>query len=548
MGYLRYRLFVVTANLSLLAHLEPGLRERQAPGPGGGEQQPGHEGLPFHGAADSELRSSDWPSDILAATRPTRQLIQLKSRTSTDSYAAEWDPVEAKTGKAATTGYAAASKQSHAVLTPEAAPAVRKEPAPRRRRSARGEALPAASAEVREEKPTLPPHTEKLSSRPSSQHHSGMQDAAALAYAPRVPQQRPQQQQQQFFQLLERMADLARAKGQMWQHGRETDSHGAAMRGIVTVVVIVGVMVSAVIASVYWIRHGALRDSRPPERRPWHPSPSPHRPRGPWSPPSPGDPHLPLLASRDPAAVRAGTASPHSTAGSMSLQALSRNISTTLSRNISAALSRNTSAALAMPQTPGDPWQGGELVVPAGKECCLFLPPIPTRTVLEGGQLSLDDVNGTPVFDVTFFPCGEAAGKCFVLKSAVDDFAFGYCQEAEDGAPADSLALCHHTGTPFGILRPDQGGGFTLRAINGWTVSIQDDGQNRAWAIEVSSGRLLAVTEVGLSGTVQRIMRIGPAVDAGLMGLMMLGTDILLYRLHNLERAARSASREGQYK
>merc|ERR1712150_369534 len=99
-----------------------------------------------------------------------------------------------------------------------------------------------------------------------------------------------------------------------------------------------------------------------------------------------------------------------------------------------------------------------------------------------------------------------------VLKSAVDDFAFGHCQDAADGETLESLALCNHSGTPFGTLRLHENGGFMMRTTGGWTVCIQDEAPSRVWIIEVASGQLLAVTEVCSNTNLQRVIRVGPEV------------------------------------
>jgi len=559
MGHIRYCTFMVIANFSLLADLELDLLwEQQVPGLRSGEEDLGHEGF----TSDSGQCSSDCSSDILAAIRPTRQLLQVKSITTTKFYAAEWDPVLATMRKPSLTEYAGFSNLNHTVLL-HVAPAVHETLAVRMHQSSHRVALPAIFAE----NATWFPDPNKLNSNLSSQHHSVIQGAADPADANHVlhqqrQQQQQQQQQDQFLSLWERMIDLVHVKGQMWQHGHHSEINHTVMHSMVAAVIIC-VLVSVAITVIAWNSH-AFGYSR----WTWQTShrSSASRIRSPLQ----RDMQFRQMASRDlpqrpgtatavrtgAAAVRTGTSSPQRSfenapepflVSAQSWSQVQQRVPNwpTLQMPDDGTLSHTPSL---LPCAMDTTLQlCGELVVPAGKECCLFLPQIPVSTLLEGGHVSLDDVHGTPVFNVTFFPHGEPTGKYFELRSAVDDHNFGHCQDVADGGSMlDSLALCHQSGTPFGILQPDQGGGFVMRAMNGWTVSIQDDGQSRAWAVEVGSGRLLAVTEVGLSTAVQRIMRIGPAVDAGLMGLIMLGTDILLYRLHNLERTARSASREGQ--
>jgi len=528
MGHPRYRFILATANLSVVANLELGLLcEQQPSGLMSWQQELGQESS-F--TSDSGQRSSDCSIDILAAIQPSKQLIQV-TRT-VNSYAAERDLLQAKTRKPFHTRSTGFSKQNQTVLL-RVASTVREELARRQHHSNHSLALPAIVAEGQRENATWVPHQNKLNSKLSSQHHSGIQGAATIAVANSVLQQR---------QLWQGAG--IRQQGQTWQHGRHTEDPPThtQMRGIIVAAVII-----CVVLVIAWNRHAF----------------TPHSSfdRGIRSPLQRGPRfgqmatrNLPQAAGTSPAvrtgaaAVRSGIPSRQGTLGKAKEQfpGLSAQVPTLPALRIPGdRVSRSPSTLpIAMDTTLQ---LCGELVVPTGKECCLFLPQIASSTMLEGGRLSINDVNGRPVFNVTCCPRGEQAGKCLVLRSAVDDFAFGYCQDAAEGRMLlDSLALCHHSGTQFGTLGPDKTGGFVMRAINGWTVSIQDDGQSRAKVIEVGSGRLLAVTEVGLNTTVQRMMRIGPAVDAGLMGLIMLSTDLLLYRLDNLERATRSASRERQ--
>jgi len=181
-----------------------------------------------------------------------------------------------------------------------------------------------------------------------------------------------------------------------------------------------------------------------------------------------------------------------------------------------------------------------ELVVPPGKECCLQLPSHPFGSLGDGGHIAVNDVQGRPVFDVGFVPLFGAARArwgCFaredqkdldkrlVLRSAVDSYVFGSCKTNARVDPMGGrigLTLCNSMDNAFGVLQQDSSGDFMMKAFDSWFVKVKDCGQAHQ-RFEDSEGWLLASIE----GSDNRIARIAPQVDAGLIVLVVLGIDLI---------------------
>merc|ERR1719195_248314 len=182
-----------------------------------------------------------------------------------------------------------------------------------------------------------------------------------------------------------------------------------------------------------------------------------------------------------------------------------------------------------------------ELVVPPGKECCLQLPARPFGALGDGGHIAVNDVQGRPVFDVGFVPLAGAArsrwgyfaredekdlDKRLVLRSAVDSYVFGSCK-THARLDTKGLVLYDSSESPFGVLQQDSSGDFIMKTFDSWFVKLTDCGQAHH-RVQDSDGRILASVESGDDFT---IACLASQVDAGLIVLLLLGTDLILQGL-----------------
>jgi len=189
-----------------------------------------------------------------------------------------------------------------------------------------------------------------------------------------------------------------------------------------------------------------------------------------------------------------------------------------------------------------------ELVVPENNECTLLLPEIQ----MEAGQgasgcshqqsiLSIDDLNGMPVM---FAACTTAPlpppsqhdlsglSKRLVLRSALEDVVLASCADAveADSSGDPGLLIFNKANEQCGVLRacsPGGNRGFMASLTTGQKVLVRRDKQvSGTYYATDEDGWLLACTENAERG---RVIRISPQVDAGLMTLAMLGTDLLVF-------------------
>lgn len=166
------------------------------------------------------------------------------------------------------------------------------------------------------------------------------------------------------------------------------------------------------------------------------------------------------------------------------------------------------------------------LVVPAECECLLLVPRLDPQAV----SCEVTDSHRVPVFRVAYrHPSKKIAdgSKCLVLKSYADDNAvFAFCCLGYNG----SLTILDAGGTPFGLIRGSKQGGkkgsFEVETRLGTQiqVSLTDDNE---LAIVDRRGRTIALTEYVPKNTQKRMVRIGPFVDAGLITLAVLASDLL---------------------
>jgi len=195
-----------------------------------------------------------------------------------------------------------------------------------------------------------------------------------------------------------------------------------------------------------------------------------------------------------------------------------------------------------------------DLVVPEENECSLLLPKIVEGRFSESSVLSITGDNGLPVLFASYTlaaqpPLGSedlpGNGKRLVLRSALEDVILATCEDADPGIAggAPQLLLLNKAEELFGMLGatgPGSGTDYLLSRSTGEKISIRKDIKALSSCITDEEGWLLACSED--TGEHGRPICISPGVDAGLMTLTMLGTDILdlLHQQHS-----RTASRMG---
>jgi len=175
------------------------------------------------------------------------------------------------------------------------------------------------------------------------------------------------------------------------------------------------------------------------------------------------------------------------------------------------------------------------LVVPENNECTLILPEI-NGPPNGHGTLSIDNLNGVVVIHATYtlspaLLTGQGE-KRLELKSAVDNKVLVSCRDTTErdanGNPT-GLIILNRSEEASGILKANTQSSkrdYMVVLTDGQKVLLRRDLQRRPYATDENSW-LLACTEDSERG---RVVRISPQVDAGLMTLAMLGTDILELR------------------
>jgi len=161
------------------------------------------------------------------------------------------------------------------------------------------------------------------------------------------------------------------------------------------------------------------------------------------------------------------------------------------------------------------------LVVPAECECLLVVPVLdPEHTSCE-----VTDSHRVPVFRVAYRYASSKtpkATKCLVLKSYSDDNArFATCSRGPNG----SLTILDASDVPFGLIRGCKGG-FEVETRLGMQVRVGFTDRTNVEIVD-RRGRTIALTESDPGNSQKRMVRIGPFVDAGLVTLAVLASDLL---------------------
>jgi len=184
-------------------------------------------------------------------------------------------------------------------------------------------------------------------------------------------------------------------------------------------------------------------------------------------------------------------------------------------------------------EKPTVPHLCAELVVPEETECNLQVPDLVARVAETRGRISISDTSGVPVFHCTFNtlrglpPQKDQDHVRLRLWSAIDGLVFGCCRDARDtptGQPAYNIF--NHADMPFGVLRPttpDKLGAYSIVTCSGREIIFYKTNEVGIQRAEDETGQLLAMVITSSP----RCIRIGPEVDAGLVTLGMLGTDLL---------------------
>lgn len=159
-----------------------------------------------------------------------------------------------------------------------------------------------------------------------------------------------------------------------------------------------------------------------------------------------------------------------------------------------------------------------DLVVPVGTECVLFLPNLADAT---GQEVSVDDHRGVSVFKARFAKTPKQDSVRLSLLSPQDEVFCTLRQSLRPTTPG--FAIFGPEGPQFGVLRQGSSGSFEVSAA-GRTITMQKGAGERINVVDEDT-RLMAMSEPVSSGgwssaaTNQRKVRVGPAVDAGLMVL-----------------------------
>mmetsp|Transcript_69315 Transcript_69315/g.196423 ORF Transcript_69315/g.196423 Transcript_69315/m.196423 type:complete len:345 (+) Transcript_69315:182-1216(+) len=154
------------------------------------------------------------------------------------------------------------------------------------------------------------------------------------------------------------------------------------------------------------------------------------------------------------------------------------------------------------------------LVVPEGCECTLQLPRAGR------GPLTIDDAGGQPVFRALLEP-----GRLTLASSAGDGTVFAAIEEQ-----GPELRILYASRRPFGTLRAraaEAGGGFEIADGNECRLRVRSFNDSSDLTITDGQSRLLALVETVAERPQDRIVRIGPHVDAGLIVLAILGAELL---------------------
>jgi len=184
-----------------------------------------------------------------------------------------------------------------------------------------------------------------------------------------------------------------------------------------------------------------------------------------------------------------------------------------------------------------------ELVVPEASECTLLVPWLPQPgTPWAKNSLTIDDARGIPVFRIS--PGDSDRDHCrLALYSALGEAVFASVRDvkADSGGDIAMLTFHHQSGAIFGEIHPDNmeaGTRYTVVSCRGARIHIYDNKPLGSMNATDEHGRLLAIAEPRTHGAnnMVRSLRIGPLVDAGLIVLALLGSDLLARDEHMKSR------------
>lgn len=185
-----------------------------------------------------------------------------------------------------------------------------------------------------------------------------------------------------------------------------------------------------------------------------------------------------------------------------------------------------------------------ELIVPAANECTLM---VPATLATPGGsweadmEMTIDDLKHQPVLRVaTGAGTGGKKNRRLSLMTGETPQAVSAYAEMTGTWPDAAFTISRPDGTFFAELScartaAPQGDGYILRPTVGGVMHLRcgvSIGQFSTSSINFADerGRLLAVSESRVRRTsrlLERHIRVGPFVDAGLAVLCLLGIDVL---------------------
>lgn len=166
---------------------------------------------------------------------------------------------------------------------------------------------------------------------------------------------------------------------------------------------------------------------------------------------------------------------------------------------------------------------GTGLLVPPGNECLLVLPSLVEKSDEE--KFFVSDMNSISIFSVVYHREAQADGTRLVLTSKSGEQIFCFCRAMTSFGGAVSMAIHskNFESTAFGVirLRTDK----TIELVTSQKKCLRFQGDwNECFDIIDEEGLTLVLSEK-LTGV--RHLRIGPNVDAGLVVLAYLATDVL---------------------
>lgn len=179
------------------------------------------------------------------------------------------------------------------------------------------------------------------------------------------------------------------------------------------------------------------------------------------------------------------------------------------------------------------------LVVPEECECSLLVPRLQPQNFVN--EVTIDDAAQVPVFRVMYsLPSRSdsiggatalAASKgveqdgnrCLILSTADDHTVFAFCRLGFNGA----LTILDAKEKPFGLIRARAGrSGYEVATRLGLQIHVGLN-QSQDLAVIDRRGRTLALTQPLPGDGLNRMLRIGPWVDAGLITLAVMAVDLL---------------------